>query len=225
MANLIVPRLTDRFVLRRTTRTRFEGLDLIVTPGVFPPNVFGSTRIVARHLATLPLAGERLVEVGTGSGALALAAARAGARVLALDVDPAAVACARENTRRNGLEGTVEVLESDLFARVPRGDRFRYVLFNPPHFPRAQTERSRVWNAGEGYDLLARFAAEALDRLSPQGAVILVLSSDMDLPRILSFFTDRGARSRLALSVPWLWESYHVHHLAPGPPSPRERQS
>ena len=50
----------------------------------------------------------RILDMGCGSGILALAAARTWrAPVLAVDVDPIAVAVARENARRNGLAGLV----------------------------------------------------------------------------------------------------------------------
>jgi ribosomal protein L11 methyltransferase len=56
--------------------------------------------------------GDRVLDLGCGSGILALAAARLGVRVaLALDVDPIAVAAARENVRANGLAGIVQVVE------------------------------------------------------------------------------------------------------------------
>lgn len=54
------------------------------------------------------LAGQRLLDLGTGSGILSIAAARLGARsVLALDVDDVAVTAARENATHNGVQDVV----------------------------------------------------------------------------------------------------------------------
>ncbi|GMR23275.1 MAG: hypothetical protein BMS9Abin37_1690 [Acidobacteriota bacterium] len=54
--------------------------------------------------------GCRVVDVGTGTGILSMVAAHEGARaVLAIDVDPAAVECARANLERNGLSDKVRV--------------------------------------------------------------------------------------------------------------------
>ncbi|NVO12643.1 MAG: 50S ribosomal protein L11 methyltransferase [Rhodoplanes sp.] len=55
--------------------------------------------------------GAAILDVGTGTGVLAIAAARAlRRRVLASDIDPAAVAVARENVRLNRAAGFVSVV-------------------------------------------------------------------------------------------------------------------
>jgi ribosomal protein L11 methyltransferase len=68
-------------------------------------------------------AAPRILDLGTGSGVLAIAAARAlRARVLASDIDPAAVRAARDNARRTRAGAWVEVVRADgLAAPAIRG--------------------------------------------------------------------------------------------------------
>jgi release factor glutamine methyltransferase len=74
----------------------------------------------------------RVLDVGVGSGAIALAIVdeHPGARVTGVDVSPAALALARENTDRLGLE--VELRPGDARAAAEGWD---LVVANPPYVP------------------------------------------------------------------------------------------
>lgn len=71
-------------------------------------------------------------DIGTGTGVLAALLARRGVqRVVGTDLDPRAVACARENITRLGLQNRVEIVATDLF---PNG-RAPLIVCNPPWLP------------------------------------------------------------------------------------------
>lgn len=97
--------------------------------GVFSPVRGEYVGLVAKEpLPSLELA----FDIGTGSGVLAAVLARRGIkRIVATDQDPRALACARENLARLGLDGQVEVLQADLF---PPG-KAPLVVCNPPWLP------------------------------------------------------------------------------------------
>jgi ribosomal protein L11 methyltransferase len=86
---------------------------LVIEPGrAFGTGHHGSTegslRLLEGALARHP--GARVLDVGTGSGILAVAAIKLGAAsVLAIDIDPDAVAAARANAERNGCGQRIEV--------------------------------------------------------------------------------------------------------------------
>jgi ribosomal protein L11 methyltransferase len=94
---------------------------VVVDPGqAFGTGAHATTRLCLELLQDVPPGS--LVDVGCGSGVLAIAGAKLGfSPVVALDVDPAAVAATEENARRNGVE--LEVRLSDaLTESLPDAD-------------------------------------------------------------------------------------------------------
>ena len=88
--------------------------------------------VAAAALPTACASSSVAFDIGTGTGVLAAVLARRGIqRVIATDLDPRAVACARANLERLGLLRQVEVVEADLF---PQG-RAALVVCNPPWVP------------------------------------------------------------------------------------------
>lgn len=73
--------------------------------------------------------GMRALDVGSGTGVLAIAAVKLGARsAVAVDHDPWATANAKENVRKNRVEGIVRVLSGDM-KRIPK-TTFDIILCN-----------------------------------------------------------------------------------------------
>jgi len=107
-------------------------LAILVIPGVANPKLLRTGAFFAEQIDVRPLSpGAAVLDMGTGSGVCALTAARRARRVVAVDVSPAAVRCARINVLLNRLEERIDVREGDLFAPLA-GERFDLVLFNPP---------------------------------------------------------------------------------------------
>lgn len=128
--------------------------------------------LVASAASAWPVAGKRAFDVGTGTGVLALVLARAGARVIATDLDPRAVACARENARRLGLADRVEAIEADLFP----GGEADLVVSNPPWVPaeaHGPLDRA-VYDPGGAF--LERLIGGLPTHLAPAGEAWIVLS-------------------------------------------------
>jgi methylase of polypeptide subunit release factors len=204
------------FILKRdrTTSTRVAGLDLTVLPSVFHPKVFVTSGFFADFLQSLDLAGKSVVEIGTGSGVLALSAAKAGARsVLALDINPAAVKAAQLNAARNGLS-QVTALESNLFSAVPADAQFDVIISSPPSFsgePRDTADRA--WHAGPGYRDIVPLFTQAAPRLTPDGRMYLLLSSDTNLALFDSLIAEAGFTSqRIATRSIWV-EAFYLYEL------------
>jgi release factor glutamine methyltransferase len=134
--------------------------------------------VVERALSVLDgIDRPRVVDVGTGSGAIALAIAdeHPGAEVTATDLSPDALALARENAERLGLE--VGFVETSILDGVD--GPFDLVVSNPPYvdeseLPGLQPE-VRDWEPRLAVvgDLAAAVAAAARERLVSGGAIVL----------------------------------------------------
>lgn len=126
--------------------------------------------------------GMEVLDLCTGTGAIALAIkhARPKARVTGTDISGDALALARENARRLGLDAAF--LQGDLFQAVDTR-RFGLIVSNPPYIPdglcgQLQREVERepalaLFGGADGLDFYRRIAAEAPDRLLPGGWLVL----------------------------------------------------
>lgn len=182
--------LFQRHRHNRLVLEQVAGRPILVLPQVLNPKLFRTGEFLAQALSTIPIPpGAALLDMGTGTGIAAIAAADQAARVVAVDVNPEAVRCARINVLLNRVEDQIEVVEGDLFAPLD-GRRFDVVLFNPPFLrgePRTQLDR-----AFYATDVVDRFAADLPHHLRPGGYALLLLSSDADESVLLQSFARRG---------------------------------
>ncbi|MDQ4058461.1 MAG: peptide chain release factor N(5)-glutamine methyltransferase [Actinomycetota bacterium] len=183
LEELLARRLRGEPLAWITGFVRFCGLRVRVEPGVYVPRPH--TQALARRAASLlPSAGIG-VDLCTGSGAVAavLGAASPGATVLATDVDPAAVACARRNGVRALLGSLDEPLPASIRGRVDvMTSVVPYVPSEELHLlPKdvlAHEPRQALDGGPGGTTFLERVARSSTDWLVPGGRVLLELGGD-----------------------------------------------
>ncbi|HEU5160978.1 MAG TPA: putative protein N(5)-glutamine methyltransferase [Streptosporangiaceae bacterium] len=190
----------------------FCGLRVTVDPGVFVPRrrtefLVRQAVALARHSATRPLVVVDLC-CGTGAVGTALAAALGQIELHAVDIDPAAVRCARRNVAAAG----GWVYEGDLDRPLPTTLRGRVdvMVANAPYVPtrevgllppeaRVHEPRAALDGGADGLDVLRRVAGAAPGWLAP-GGHLLVEASERQAPRIAGLLTGNGLRPRVAES-------------------------
>jgi release factor glutamine methyltransferase len=156
----------------------FCGVRVRLRPGVFVPRVRSEllVRVATDSASDHPV----VVDLCCGSGALGSAVRHRlpEAELHAADLDPVAVACARDNLGGN-------VYQGDLFDALPdhlRG-RVTILLANVPyvataHIPLLPSEardhepRSALDGGADGLDILRRVAAGAPEWLAPDGVML-----------------------------------------------------
>ncbi|EPN9630327.1 peptide chain release factor N(5)-glutamine methyltransferase [Cronobacter sakazakii] len=110
----------------------FWSLPLEVSPATLIPRP-DTECLVEQALARLPATPCRILDLGTGTGAIALALAseRPDCHVTALDIIPEAVALAKRNAQRLGIDN-VTILQSHWFSALT-DVRFSLIVSNPPY--------------------------------------------------------------------------------------------
>lgn len=130
-----------------------------------------------------------VLELCAGSGCVAITFARRlpGARVAATDISSEALAVARRNVARYGLEDRVALGQGDLCAPLPalsEGRSFDLIVSNPPYIPTDEISRMgrhvadheprlALDGGADGLDPHRRILADALPFLAPGGRMFL----------------------------------------------------
>jgi release factor glutamine methyltransferase len=136
-----------------------------------------------------------LLDIGTGSGCLAIAIAKhhKTAQVTAIDISPEALAVASRNAARHGVAERIRFLQGDLFAPIPAGERFDFILSNPPYIPhddiaklppgvRDYEPHVALDGGADGFAVFDRLIAEAPAHLKPDGYLLLEIGSPQEQP-------------------------------------------
>jgi release factor glutamine methyltransferase len=193
---------------------KFCGRRIAVDPGVFVPRK--RTEFLVREAVMLtkpaesvdPLARPPVVVVdlccGSGAVGAALVAALDRVELFAVDIDPAAVRCARLNI----VSG--QVYEGDLYEPLPGRLRGRVDLLvaNAPYVPteavallppeaRIHEPRVALDGGADGLSVLRRIAAGAPSWLAAGGS-LLVETSEGQAREIVAFVSRSGLISRVA---------------------------
>ena len=142
--------------------------------GVFSPVRGEYVDLVAK--APLPAVlkkASRAFDIGTGTGVLAALLAKRGvAKVVATDSDERALACARDNVARLGLESQIDVRAADLF---PDG-RAPLIVCNPPWLPARPASPLEHAVYDPDSRMLRGFLSGLAEHLGPDGEGWLILS-------------------------------------------------
>ncbi len=159
-------------------------LELVVPPGVHAPP--RSSLELARRLDVEP--GETVLDLGCGSGVLSVAAARSGARrVVAVDLDPDALAATAVNAGRHGPAGCVECRPGSWYEALADAsggppERFDVIVATPPQLP-APLPIGPKWGGPDGLRHLRSVVEGAGDHLAPGRGRLWVLHTSLADPR------------------------------------------
>jgi release factor glutamine methyltransferase len=188
-------------------RREFYSLSFRVTPDVLIPRPETELLVVALlDLARQRNAAEKtsVCDVGTGCGIIAICAAKhlTNLVVTAIDMSHAALQVAAANATSHGVQERINFVQSDLFANVPPGQSFDFIVSNPPYVTEAEMrelapevrdfEPHAALLAGQrGTEVIEPLLAQSGDRLN-SGGHLLVEVSPMIHDAVCDLVTSNG---------------------------------
>ena len=208
LAAMVTQRVTGLPLEQVVGWAEFRGLRVAVAPGVFVPR--RRTEFLVARAAELARPHDVVVDLCTGSGAVGagLLATRQSLELHAVEIDPAAVRCARRN-----LEPAARVYAGDLYAPLPSRlqGRVGVLVANAPYVPtgaialmppEARTYEPAVALDGgiDGLDVLRRVIAEAPGWLRPDGLVVVEVS-EHQAERLVAVVAAAGLAPQVATSA------------------------
>ncbi|MGJ4845364.1 putative protein N(5)-glutamine methyltransferase [Leifsonia sp. Le1] len=186
----------------------FCGLRIRVAPGVFVPR--HRTEFLVEQAVALAAPDAVVLDLCCGAGAIGAAIASRvgdGVELVACDIEPAAVRCARENIEPRGT-----VYEGDLFDALPVSLRGRVdvLAVNAPYVPTEaialMPPEARLYEpavaldgGADGLAVQRRVAAEAGAWLAPGGSLLIETSGEQ-AARTAALFEEAGLLVRTVAS-------------------------
>ncbi|MET7423200.1 putative protein N(5)-glutamine methyltransferase [Dactylosporangium sp. NPDC005555] len=180
----------------------FAGVRFSIADGVFIPR--HRTELLAVTAREMIHSGQTVLDLCCGTGAVGATAVRGkeDVRLVAADIDPVAVACARHNLH------AAEVYEGDLFDALPHDllGRVDVILANVPYVPtgeiaflpeefRVHERRAALDGGDDGLDVLRRVAVRAPRWLTGEGR-LLTEAGDAQLDAAHEVLRDAGLTPR-----------------------------
>ena len=182
----------DEMRKRKTTKITYLGRKFIVPKDVFPPARM--SRLLGESVLEEVKTQDRVLDMGTGCGNNAILAASKSSDVVAVDINPSAVKCAKENAKLNNVSLRIRVFKSDLFQNVE--GKFDLIIFDPPFrwfSPRTMLERSI---SDKDYKTLEAFFRNAKNFLNKRGRILIFFGTSADMKYMKHLIKEYGYRRK-----------------------------
>lgn len=140
--------------------------------------------------------GDCVLDMGVGCGILAILSVAKANKIVAVDINPYAIRCAKENANISGVQGQIFFVEGNLFDPFKANEKFDTILFNAPYLPSSISEGKtwleHAWIGGvRGRRVIDPFICDAPPHLKSDGRILLLQSSLSDINKTLRKFEDK----------------------------------
>ncbi len=195
---------------KKPRKFRYENLEILVHPEVFPPHFTISTKIILNFIKKLNLQDKTFLELGCGSGIISLYASSKGALVTATDINQIALNSLNKAKNKNQLK--LEVLHSDLFENLT-SHTFDYIVVNPPYYPKhPESTKDQAWFCGENFEYFQEFFKQLVKRTDLKN-VIMILSQDCNLEEIKKIGVNNSFKMNIILEKTVALEKNYIFEI------------
>ena len=190
-------------IVRRNSEKIFLGdCTFLVSNDVYKPAE--DTFLLAENLAVEE--DDVVLDMGTGCGILGVLAAKKAGEVVAVDVNPYAVQCARINAKLNRVVEKMDIRQGNLFEPLKEDEKFDVIIFNPPYLPsKADSQKTwieKAWSGGPtGRNFIDKFISEAPNHLKKGGRIFLVQSSLSNIGETVRKLEEAGFRVNIIAEI------------------------
>jgi release factor glutamine methyltransferase len=148
------------------------------------------------------MADDAVLDMGTGCGILGIIAAEKAASVVAIDLNPYAILCAKENAKLNRVTDKISFICGNLFMPLRKNKTFDIILFNAPYLPsdtiNYDSTFDLAWAGGKnGRQVIDRFIYAAPRYLEKSGSIFLMHSSLASVKKTKKRFEENGLKANL----------------------------
>lgn len=175
--------LSEKY-LSKERSYRYKGIRIKVLPGVFHPGFYFSTKLLLKFLDEIDLKNKYLLELGAGTGLISVYSSKRGAIVTASDISLSAIDNIKMNVELNKVK--VEVINSDLFDKIPSYS-FDYIIINPPYYKKSPgTQKEFAWFCGDDFQYFRKLFLQLSEHADENTNVLMILSDEADIESIKS---------------------------------------
>ena len=176
----------------------FNNCTFYVSKNVYEPSE--DTFLLAENLVVDE--NDIVLDMGTGCGMLGVLAAKKARKVVAVDLNPHAVHCARMNAKLNEVMEKMIFRVGDLFHPIDKKEKFDLIVFNAPYLPSERREQKtwmgKAWAGGPtGRKIIDRFLVDAPNYLKGDGRILLVQSTLSDVSETVRKLEEAGLQVRV----------------------------
>lgn len=197
--------------LTKTRSYSYADIKLQISPEVFHPGFFTSTKLLLDQIKQFQLHKKTLFEPGCGSGLISIYAAKKGAIATASDINPVAIEFLQKNAKDNNV--ALNMIQSDLFENIPE-QQFDIIAINPPYYKKEpQNFKEHAWYCGEHGEYFKNLFARLGEFMHAYSEVIMVCCDGCDMEMIEGIAKENGLRLHCKLTKRNMIETNFIYKI------------